>query len=97
MAGRPDRVGWVVQRRETGSRRPAQDRGGRDEHSEASARSEESGQGGDQGSLGPADPRSGSAPLQHSELVAQNEDLDLLGGVGSGAQHHSAESLEDRR
>jgi hypothetical protein len=31
--------------------------------------------------------------LEHSELVAQDEDLDLLGGVGSGAQHHPAEKL----
>jgi hypothetical protein len=75
---------------------PAQDRGGRDEHSEASARREESGQGGDQGSVWPADPRPRSAPLKHSELVAQNEDLDLLGGVGSGAQHHPAQELGEQ-
>jgi hypothetical protein len=26
-------------------------------------------------------------------LVAQDEDLDLFGGVGSGAQHHPAQEL----
>jgi hypothetical protein len=26
-------------------------------------------------------------------LVAQDEDLDVLGGVGSGAQHHPAQEL----
>jgi hypothetical protein len=33
--------------------------------------------------------------LEHSELVAQDEDLDLLGGVGSGAQHHPAQDLRE--
>jgi hypothetical protein len=28
-------------------------------------------------------------------LVAQDEDFDLLGGVGSGAQHHPAQELGD--
>jgi hypothetical protein len=31
--------------------------------------------------------------LEHRELVTQDEDLDLLGGVGSGAQHHPAQEL----
>jgi hypothetical protein len=31
--------------------------------------------------------------LQHVQLVAQDEDLDLLGGLGSGAQHHPAQKL----
>jgi hypothetical protein len=31
--------------------------------------------------------------LEHSELVAQDEDFDVLGGVGSGAQHHPAQEL----
>ena len=72
---------------------PAQDGCGRDEHPESSAGGEQSGQGGDQGSVGPADPRSRSAPMEHRELVAQDEDLDLLGGVGPGAQHHPAQKL----
>jgi hypothetical protein len=33
------------------------------------------------------------APVQHRELVAQDEDLDRLGGVGPGAQHHPAQEL----
>jgi hypothetical protein len=31
--------------------------------------------------------------LEHDELVAQHEDLDLLGGVGSGMQHQPAQQL----
>jgi hypothetical protein len=33
--------------------------------------------------------------LEHGELVAQDEDLDLLGGVGSVAQHDPAQELEN--
>ena len=63
----------------------------------APARRERSGQADDQRSVGPAGPRSGRASLEHSELVAQDEDLDLLGGVGSGAQPHQLGSLENMR
>jgi hypothetical protein len=31
--------------------------------------------------------------LEHGELVAQNQDLDLLGGVAVGAQHDPAQEL----
>jgi hypothetical protein len=34
--------------------------------------------------------------LEHSELVAQNEDLDLLSRVGSGAQHHPTQELGEQ-
>jgi hypothetical protein len=72
---------------------PAQDCRGRDKEAESSTGGEHTGQSGDQGSVGPPDRSSRSAPLEHSELVAQDEDLDLLGGVGSGAQHHPAQKL----
>jgi hypothetical protein len=72
---------------------PAQDRRGRDEEAESPAGGEQTGQGGDQGSVGPVHPGSRTAPLQHRELVAQDEDLDLFGGVGSGAQHHPVQEL----
>ena len=70
---------------------PAQDCRGRDKEAELSTGGEHTGQSGDQGSVGPADPRSRSTPLEHRELMAQDEDLDLLGGVGPGAQHHPAQ------
>jgi hypothetical protein len=35
--------------------------------------------------------------LQHRVLVAQEEDLDLLGGVGPGAQHPPAQELEEHQ
>jgi hypothetical protein len=31
--------------------------------------------------------------LEHGELVAQDQDLDLLGGVGTRAQGHPAQQL----
>jgi hypothetical protein len=64
---------------------PAQDRRGGDEEAESPAVREQTGQGGDQGSIGPADPGSRTGPLEHGELVAKDEDLDVLGGVGSAA------------
>jgi hypothetical protein len=35
--------------------------------------------------------------LEHGELVAQDEDLDVLGGVGSGVQHHPAQELGEHQ
>jgi hypothetical protein len=72
---------------------PAQDGGGRDEQPEASADWEQSGEGGDQGAIGPADPRARRTSLEHGELMTQDQDLDLLGGVGTGAQGHPAQQL----
>jgi hypothetical protein len=57
---------------------PTQDCRGRDEEADSAAGGKQPGQTGDQGSVGPADPRSRTAPLQHRELVTQDEDLDLL-------------------
>jgi hypothetical protein len=70
---------------------PAQDGGRCDEQPEGSAGRKQSGEGGDQGAVGPGYSRAWRAPLEHGELVAQNQDLDVLGGVGSGAQHDPAE------
>ena len=56
-----------------------------DQQSAAARRGQQPGEGGDHGSIGPVDPWSGSAALQHGQLVAQDEDLDLLGHVGAGA------------
>ena len=50
-------------------------------------------EGGDQAAIGPGNPRSWHTPLEHGELVAQDEPLDVLGGVGSGAQHDPAQEL----
>ena len=50
----------------------------------------------DHGAVGPAHPRPWRASLEHGELVAQDEDLDLLPGVGSGAQDHADQELGER-
>jgi hypothetical protein len=76
---------------------PAHDRSRCDEHAEASARRKQPGQGGDQGSVGPADPRSGSAPVEHSELVTQDADLDLLGVSDRVCSTIQLRSLDNRR
>jgi hypothetical protein len=43
--------------------------------------------------VGPGHSRARRAPLEHRELMAQDQDLDVLGGVGSGVQHDPAEEL----
>jgi hypothetical protein len=58
---------------------PAQDRGWCDQESAAAASGWQSSEGGDYGSVGPADPRSWCASLQDGQLMAQDEDLDLTG------------------
>ena len=72
---------------------PAQDRGRGDEQPEAAADGQQPGEGGDQGAVGPGHQRARRASLEHGELVAQDQDLDLLGGVGSSAQHDPAQEL----
>jgi hypothetical protein len=72
---------------------PAQDGVRGDEQPEASAGREQSGEGGEQSAVGPAHPRARRASSEHGELVAQDQDLDLLAGVGSGVQHDPAQEL----
>ena len=45
----------------------------------------------------PGHPRLWGAPLQHRELMAQDEDLDVLGGVGADAQRHPAQQLREHQ
>jgi hypothetical protein len=42
--------------------------------------------GGEQGSIGRLQPRSLDLAAQHSELMAQHQDLEVLGGVAAGEQ-----------
>ena len=91
MAGRPGRV--VLGGPAAGDELavPAQDRGRGDEQPEASA-------DGSSRVRAAITARSvqrirgrGVRRLQHGELVTQDQDLDLLGGVGSSAQRHPAQ------
>jgi hypothetical protein len=59
----------------------------------AAARWEQSGEGGDSGAVDPADPRPRCASLDHCQLMAQDEDLDLLGVLESGVQHAELSSF----
>ena len=84
---------WVPETSHTSRDLPAQDGGRGDEQPEASACREQSGECGDQGTIGPGHPWAWCAPSEHGELVAQDQDLDLFGGVGSGAEHYPAQEL----
>ena len=70
---------------------PAQDRGRGNEQAEAAGHGEQSGERGDQGAVGPAEPRLSGAAAEHGELVTQDQDLDLLAGVGSGTEYEPAQ------
>ena len=72
---------------------PAQDGGRGDELPEAAAGREQSGEGGDQGTIGPGHPWAWCAPSEHGAVVTQDQNLDLFGGVGSGAEHYPAQEL----
>jgi hypothetical protein len=49
--------------------------------------------GGDQGAVGPAHSWARRTAPEHGELVAQDEDLDRLGCIESGVQHHPTQEL----
>jgi len=59
---------------------PAQDRGRGDQESAATS-GKYPAEGGDHGAVAPADPQLRCASLQHCQLMAQDEDLDVFGGV----------------
>jgi hypothetical protein len=73
---------------------PAQDRRRGDEQPEATVHGEQPSERGDQGSVGPAEPWWSVGTSEHGKLVAQHQDLDLLGSLGSGTQHRPAQELE---
>jgi hypothetical protein len=74
---------------------PTQDRRRRDQQSAAVTRGQQPGEGGDHGSIGPADPWPRSVALQNGQLMTQEENLDLLGCVGAGVKHHPAQKLRE--
>jgi hypothetical protein len=72
-----------------------QDRGRSNQEAAAPSSRKQSGKGGDHGAVAPADPVPWCASLQHGHLMAQDEDLDLVGGVGAGVKHHPAQQLRE--
>jgi hypothetical protein len=66
-----------------------------DEQAEASANGQQSGEGGDQRAVGPGRPWAWRTSSEHGELVAQDEDLDVLGGVGRMCSTIQLRSLEN--
>jgi hypothetical protein len=56
---------------------------------------EQSGKCGDYGTVAPTESWSWRASLQDGQLMAQDEDLDLLGSVGAGVEHHPAQQLRE--
>ena len=61
----------------------------------ATTSGEQPSEGGDHGAVGPIESRLGCASLQHGRLMAQDEDLDLVGGVAADIQHHPARQLRE--
>jgi hypothetical protein len=77
---------------------PAQQGQGRDDQAqlaELDAR-QEPGQRGQDRPVGPGQPRSLDLALEHSDLMAQDQDLGVLGAPGSGEQGEPAEYLQHR-
>jgi hypothetical protein len=95
MAGRPGWAGCVVQWRAMSWRCQRRIVVGVTSSPESAADRQQSGECGDHGAIGPGHPRARRSSLEHGELVAQDQDLDLLGGVGSSAQHGPAQELRE--
>jgi hypothetical protein len=78
------RTGWSSGGGRGAGASATQDGGRGDQQSAAPASGEQAGDGGDHGAVAPTDLWSWCAALQDGQLMAQHEDLDLVGGVGAG-------------
>ena len=74
---------------------PAQDRGRCDEQADPAVAGESADESGDECAVAPGHPGAWSLAVEYGELVAQYEDLDVLGRVGAGEQHHPAQEVGD--
>jgi len=52
------------------------------------------GQGGDHGAIGPARPRAAGPAAQQGGLMAEHQDLGVLGGIASREERQPAEQLD---
>jgi hypothetical protein len=76
---------------------PPQDRGRGDEAMTAQDRGQASDQSGEHGSVSPVQAGLGVRSAENGDLVAQDEELDVLGRRGAAEQHQPAEKpVEDR-
>src|ERR1035437_7494969 len=71
---------------------PTQDRLGRDEERSPAFSRNKTGQEGDEGPVGPGEAGTGDLPVQHGQLMAEHEDLRLL---GRGIHPMDANNLND--
>jgi hypothetical protein len=76
---------------------PAQDRGRCDEQADPAVAGESADESGDECAVAPGHPGAWSLAVEYGELVAQYEDLDVLGRVGAGEQHYQLRRLEIMR
>ena len=51
-------------------------------------------QGSEYGTVSPVRPRAGDLPPQHRDLVAENQDLHVLGGVAASQQGQPTEHAD---
>jgi hypothetical protein len=77
---------------------PAQQGPGRDDQAQLAELpgGQQPGQRGQDRPLGPRQPRSLDLPLKHGNLLAQDQDLRVLGALGPGQQGEPAEYPEHR-
>ena len=71
---------------------PAEDRLRRDEERSPALSGHEAGQEGDEGTVGPGEAGTGDLAAEHGQLVAEHEDLGIL---GRGIRPVDANDLED--
>ena len=78
---------------------PAQQGPGRDgqAHPAELAAGQQPGQCGQERPVGPRQPRGLDLALEHGDLMAQDQDLRVLGPVGAGEQGKPAEDPEHRK
>jgi hypothetical protein len=65
---------------------PAQQRLGLDQEAGPAGPGQQAADGGEQGTVGGFQPGSWNLAAEHGQLVAQHQDLQVLGGVAAGEQ-----------
>ena len=61
------------------------------------ARGKDAADRGEQGAVSGLQPRAWNLAAQHAELVAQDEDLQVLGGFAAGEQHEQLDGAAQRQ
>jgi hypothetical protein len=76
---------------------PAQQRLGLHEEARPAGSGQRAADGGEQGAVGRLEPRPWNLAAEHGELVAEDEELQVLGGVAAGQQHEQLDGAAQRK